>query len=139
MSDNPRPKIGTGVYILKDGKYLFGKRRGANGAGYWCAPGGHLEMNETWDDNAKRESMEEAGIEIANVRFITATNDINDEDGKHYVTLHFAADWLSGDPSDTEPEKIGDWGWYSWNELPDPMFLPTRNFLKNGYNPLKFN
>ncbi len=139
MSDEPRPKIGTGVYILKDGKFLFGKRRGMNGVGYWCAPGGHLEMNETWDDNAKRESMEEAGIDIANVRFITATNDINDEDGKHYVTLHFVADWLSGVPCDAEPEKIGDWAWYSWTELPDPMFLPTRNFLKNGYNPLKFN
>ena len=138
MSDIPRPKIGTGIYICKDGKVLMGKRRGKNGAGYWCAPGGHLEMNEGWEENAKRETMEEAGIEIENIRFITATNDINDEDGKHYVTLQFAADWLSGEPGDVEPDKMGDWGWYDWSALPEPLFLPARNFVKSGYNPLNF-
>lgn len=139
MSDIPRPKVGTAIHIVKDGKILMGKRRGKNGAGYWCAPGGHLEMNEEWDENARRETMEESGIEIENVRFMTATNDINEEDGKHYITLHFRADWKSGEPDDVEPEKMGDWGWYDWNDLPQPLFLPTRNFIKNGYNPHNFN
>ena len=137
-SNSERPKIGTGIYIRKDGKVLFGKRRGSNGAGYWCAPGGHIEMNETWEENARRETMEEADVEIENVRFMTATNDINNEDGKHYVTLHFVADWKSGMPGDVEPEKIGDWGWYVWEELPKPLFLPSRNFVESGYNPLNF-
>jgi 8-oxo-dGTP diphosphatase len=138
MSEIQRPKIGTGVYIRKDGRILLGKRRGSNGAGYYCAPGGHLEMNETWEANARRETMEEAGIEIQNILFMTATNDINDEDGKHYVTLHFVADWLSGEPADVEPLKIGDWDWYPWDALPLPLFLPARNLIKNGYNPLNF-
>lgn len=135
MSDILRPKIGTGIYIRREGKILMGKRRGTNGPGYWCAPGGHLEMNESWEDNAQRETMEEAGIKIKNIRFITATNDINKEDGKHYVTLSFVADWKSGEASDVEPDKMGDWGWYEWDKLPEPLFLPARNFLKTGYNP----
>lgn len=130
-----RPKIGTGVYIRKNGKILMGKRRGENGGGQWCPPGGHLEMNEAWEENILRETREEAGVEIQNIRFITATNDVNLEAGKHYVTLHFVADWVRGEASDVEPEKIGDWGWYAWEALPDPLFLPARNFFKTGYNP----
>ena len=94
-------------------------------------------MNETWEENARRETFEESGIEIENIRFMTATNDINNEDGKHYVTLHFVADWKSGEPGDVEPDKIGDWDWYEWEKLPEPLFLPARNFIETGYNPFK--
>ncbi len=140
MSDEKqRPKIGMGVYIRKDGKILLGKRRGVNGAGFWCPPGGHLEMNEEWEECGRRETLEEAGVEIQNFAFVTATNDINTEDGKHYVTLHCVADWKSGEAQTLEHDKIGDWGWYALEALPEPLFLPARNFLKNGYNPLNFN
>ena len=127
-----------GIYIRRDGKILMGKRRGANGPGYWCPPGGHLEMRESWDECAKRETAEEAGIEIENVRYVTATNDINDEDGKHYVTLHCVADWKTGEASEVEPDKLGDWAWFGWEEMPEPLFLPVRNFIKSGYNPHNF-
>lgn len=138
MNEKVRPKIGMGVYVRRDNRILFGKRRGTNGAGYWCPPGGHLEMYEEWDECAKRETIEEAGIEIENIRFITATNDFGQVEGKHYVTLHCVADWIAGEPREMEPDKIGDWGWYAWGELPDPLFLPSRNFVETGYNPLNF-
>lgn len=133
------PKIGMGIWIRKNGTVLLGKRRGANGAGSWCPPGGHLEMFEDWAACARRETKEEAGIEIENIRFITATNDSNPAVGKHYVTLHCAADWLSGEASDVEPDKMGDWRWCAWESLPEPLFMPARNFVENGYNPLNFN
>jgi 8-oxo-dGTP diphosphatase len=138
MSEVQRPKVGMGIYICRDGKVLLGMRCGKNGPGYWCPPGGHLEMRETWEECAKRETLEECGLEIANVRFVTATNDINDEDGKHYITLHCVADWVGGEAQVTEPDTLVDWGWYAWNALPDPLFLPVRNFIKTGYNPLNF-
>ena len=137
MEHSPeRPKIGTAVYIRKDGKVLMGMRRGSNGGGMWGATGGKLEMNETWEENTRRETLEEAGIEIENITFLTATNDINPDDGAHYVTLHFSADWSSGEPRTLETDKIGDWGWFTWEELPQPLFLPVRNFIKTGYNPI---
>lgn len=134
-----RPKVGMGVYICRDGKVLMGKRRGSNGAGYWCPPGGHIEMHETWEGCAKRETLEECGLEIANVRFITATNDSNKEDGKHYITIHCAAEYVGGEAVVMEPDKLGEWEWFTWDALPSPLFLPVRNFLETGYNPLTFN
>ena len=64
-----RPKVGVGVFVLKDGKILMGKRKGAHGEGSWSLPGGHLEFNESWDMCAVRETMEETGVTIKNIRF----------------------------------------------------------------------
>ena len=44
-----RPKVGMGVFVLKDGKILMQRRKGAHGSGTWCLPGGHLEFNEEFD------------------------------------------------------------------------------------------
>jgi len=35
-----------------------------------------------------------------------------------------------------EPDKCSEWEWFSWDELPEPLFLSTRNFVNTGYNPL---
>lgn len=87
-----------GVIIIKDGKVLFGQRLNAHGAGSWSIPGGHLECNETWEDCGKRETKEETGLEIANLRFVAATNDMFKKENKHYVTIYLQADWLGGKP-----------------------------------------
>lgn len=133
-----RPGVGTGVWIRKDGKVLVGKRQGTHGAGTWGAAGGKVEMNEELIANCLREVKEESGLVVENVKFMTFTNDIVPEWGTHYLTLHFAADWVSGEPVE-EPGGMGDWGWYSWDELPEPLFPSARNFVETGYNPLNFN
>lgn len=53
-------------------------------------PGGHLEYGESFAETAARESLEETGLEIGNIKFLTATNDIFGE-GKHYVTIFVTA------------------------------------------------
>lgn len=132
------PGVGTGVWVRKEGKLLMGRRIGKTGTGMWCVPGGKLELWEEWEANARRETMEEAGIEINNVRLMTITNDMSPEHGTHFATLHYVADWESGEPRDEEG-KLTDWGWYEWGKLPEPLFWPTGNFIKSGYNPFKFN
>ena len=77
------PKVGLGVFVVKDGKILFGKGKGAHGEGTWSLPGGHLEFNEYWEDCAKREALEETGLNVKNVRFLIATNDSFEKEGKH--------------------------------------------------------
>lgn len=49
-------------------------------------PGGHLEYGESFAECAKREVLEETGLEVGNVEFLVATNDVFGE-GKHYVTV----------------------------------------------------
>ena len=113
------------------------QRKNAHGEGTWSFPGGHLEFGETPEETAHRETDEEAGVSIRNVRFATVTNDVFIAENKHYVTIYMLADYLSGEPTIKEPEKCLQWKWFSWNELPSPLFLPVENLLKQGFDPFK--
>jgi 8-oxo-dGTP diphosphatase len=130
-----RPKIGVGVVVRKDGKILLGKRKNSHGEGEWSFPGGHLEFKEAIEGCAKREVMEETGIKIKNLKLTTFTNDIFEKEGKHYVTLFVISDFDSGKLELKEPEKCEQWDWFSWNELPEPLFLPIKNLLSQEFNP----
>lgn len=120
----PVVRVGVGVFIWKDGFFLMGQRRGAHGAGTWSVPGGHLEFNESWEQCAKREVMEETGLYIKNVHFLAATNDIFKTENKHYITVWVQSDWQAGKPTITEPDKFITQKWCSLKELPTPLFLP---------------
>ncbi len=129
------PHVGTAINVRKDGKVLMGLRSGKAAPGYWCAPGGKLEMNEDIYDSARRETKEEAGIEIADLHLIAVTNDMWPELDSHYLTLHFACDWKSGEVELREPDKFERWEWFAWDYLPKPLLLATQNFVDAGWNP----
>lgn len=132
------PRVGVGVFIFKDGKFLMGQRRGAHGAGSWSVPGGHLEFNESPEETAIREVREETGLEITNVTFAAVTNDVFADEGKHYVTLWMKSDWASGEPTITEPDKFVKQAWVDFDHLPEPLFLPWRQLLDSEFiEPLK--
>jgi 8-oxo-dGTP diphosphatase len=128
-SDLPHPRIGVGVFVWKDGKFIMGQRQGAHGAGSWSIPGGHLEFGESWEECARRETKEETGLDIKNVRFLAATNDIFPEEKKHYVTIWVESDWAGGEATITEPDKFVGLAWRDFESLPEPLFL-TWNQLK---------
>ncbi|OAL38970.1 hypothetical protein AYO20_01721 [Fonsecaea nubica] len=110
------PRIGVAVFILhtdlksQKPKFLLGKRLGSHGAGTWALPGGHLEFGESFEECAAREVCEETGLDVGEMEFLTATNDVmpfetsnstthgtEDKDragtvkGKHYVTIFMTA------------------------------------------------
>ncbi|HDP73877.1 MAG TPA: NUDIX domain-containing protein [Candidatus Woesearchaeota archaeon] len=131
-----RPRTGVGVIVVKDRKVLLGKRKNAHGEGCWSFPGGHLELYEDVEECAAREVMEETGISIKNSRKAAFTNDIFEKEQKHYVTLFIVSDFASGEVFVKEPDKCEKWEWFHWDDLPEPLFIPIRNLLKQGYNPL---
>lgn len=131
-----RPGVGVAVVLRREGRVLCGLRKSLHGEGTWGFPGGHLEHRESWEECAVRECFEETGIRPHTVRFWTATNDIF-ESGKHYVTIFMLAE-ADGEPEVLEPEKLAEWRWIHWDELPENIFLPIRNLIKNGYNPVSF-
>lgn len=121
MEDAQKPKVGIGVLIFKDNKVLIGKRKGSHGEGEYAFPGGHLEYMESFADCASRETLEETGIEIQNVRFQYLAN-ITKYAPKHYVHIGLIADWKNGEPKVLEPHKCESWNWYDIDNMPSPMF-----------------
>jgi 8-oxo-dGTP diphosphatase len=132
MEEN-RPKVGVGVMIWKDGKVLIGDRTSDNGKGYYSFPGGHLEMGESVEECAIRETKEETGIEIKNIRFLNITNTPNQS--RHYITIGIQADWKSGTPVVCEPDQCTGWQWYDPENLPELLWsyaVPFFTTLKTG-------
>lgn len=126
-------RIGIGVFIIKNGKFLMGRRRNAHGDGTWSIPGGHLEFGETFEDTARREMLEETGLKINNVRFGAVTNDYFKVEGKHYVTIWMLSDWESGIEKIMEPDKFIELQWLDLSSLPEPLFLPWRQLLGSQF------
>lgn len=131
------PKIGCGVFVIRDGKVLLGKRKSKHGQGQWASPGGHLEHGEEPEDCAKREVDEETGLQIKNIRQATYTNHVFEGTAKHYVTLWMVSEYAGGTAQVKEPDKFEQWDWFDWNHLPSPLFTEEA-LLKAGFNPLNF-
>lgn len=121
MIEQQITKVGIGVMIFKDGKVLLSKRKGSHGAGEFSFPGGHLEYMEGFADCARRETKEECGVEIENVRFQFLLNLVKYAP-KHYVHIGLIADWKSGEPAVLEPDRTESWHWYEPDNLPQPLF-----------------
>lgn len=126
----PRPRVGMGVLVMRQGKVLLGRRRGAHGEGYYAAPGGHIEFGETFEETARREVREECGLEVRDIRLLSVGAYLWDVD-KHYVDVDVACEAEEGEPRNLEPENCDGWAWYDTDYLPAPIFVVTQVMLKS--------
>jgi 8-oxo-dGTP diphosphatase len=126
-------RVGVGVFVFKDGKFLMQQRKGAHGSGTWSPPGGHLEFGESFEETARREVEEETGLRIKNIRFGAVTNDHFADEKKHYVTIWMISDYESGTEYITEPDKCVGQAWHTFDDLPSPLFLPWKELLASDF------
>lgn len=121
MSNEQIVKVGIGLFIIKDGKVLMGRRKNSHGADEYGGPGGHLEYGETAEQTALRELAEECGIKVKNLQML-CVSDLLKYLPKHYIDIGFTAEWESGVPQVLEPHKLESWDWYDLDDLPDNLF-----------------
>lgn len=133
ISNEEFPTIGVGVLVLRRGKILLGKRKGAHGAGCWSAPGGHLERGETLEVCAKRELAEEVGLSAEEFIFGPYTEDYFEENNRHYLTTFLLVQKFKGIERTLEPNKCEGWLWFPVERLPMPLFGPLNSLQMQGY------
>lgn len=132
---NPQPRVGVGVIVIRNGRVLLGERLGAHGAGTWAFPGGHLEFGESVEHCAKREVREETGLEIYACRAAPYTSDLFVAENKHYVTLFVLSQSVVGEPIVCEPTRCARWIWCRWSAFPAPLFQPLETLRRTGFVP----
>jgi 8-oxo-dGTP diphosphatase len=128
MAARPSPRVGVGIVIRRGEELLLQRRRDVHGAGTWSTPGGHLDFGEAPAACAIREAAEETGLAVRSATFVGVTNDVFDEE-RHYVTLWFLADGVSGEAVLTATYEMSELRWFGRNKLPDPLFPPLRRLL----------
>jgi 8-oxo-dGTP diphosphatase len=123
------PRVGIGVLIFNQkNEVLLGKRLNSHGEGCWGPSGGHLEFDETFEEAAIREVYEETGLHISNPKFFALTNDNFSLEEKHYISIFMKAEYPPEQAvQNREPDKTIEWQWFSFTDLPSPLFLPLQN------------
>jgi 8-oxo-dGTP diphosphatase len=130
--------VGVAAFVMRDGKFLLGKRIGTSvGDGWYGMPGGHIDKWETIGVAAAREVKEETGIDVVegnldDVSILTTETELFPESGKHYVTSFVVFRCPEGvEPVNTEPDKCEDWQWIDvFDEVPNPHFPSLDRALK---------
>ena len=142
--ENKKVGAGFGIAILNsEKKILLGKRHEdpekasseLSGEGTWTMPGGKLHFQESFEEGAMRETMEETGIKLKTIKVICVNNDKTDS--AHFVTIGLFSDDFEGEPKVMEPDEITEWRWFNIDELPKNIYLPSLKVLEN-YKQNKF-
>ena len=123
-------KLTTLCYLKHDGKYLMIKKAndGGQSAGKYLGVGGKLEEGESPDECAKREIMEETGLEALDLKLrgiITFISDVWDDE----IMFLYSAEQLKGEFRDDCDE--GELFWIDEDKVLDlPAWEGDRYFLK---------
>jgi 8-oxo-dGTP diphosphatase len=97
-----RPIVGIGVVVLRDDAVLLVRRGKPPNIGSWTLPGGAQEIGETTETAARRELLEETGIEVGPLQLAATVDSIrrDDEDRVqyHYTIIDYCGRWVGGEP-----------------------------------------
>ena len=133
--ERPKPMVGVSVLVKKGDRILLEKRTKDPMKGAWKAPGGHMDFGETPEQTATREVQEELGVTLTEIKFRTITNDVFEADNKHYITIWMEAFIASGEPKLKAPYEESDVGWFTWDSLPQPLYLGLQHLLEGKTYP----
>ena len=108
-----RPFVGVGVVVLKEEDVLLIRRGRPPRFGEWSLPGGAQSVGETVQETARREVLEETGVNIQNPEFLEVVDSIiKDDDGRvkfHYTLIDYWANWASGTPQSADDAQHAEW------------------------------
>lgn len=95
-----RPILAVSIAVFRDGRVLVGRRVRPPMAGRYSLPGGVVEVGETLIEAAKRELLEEVGVEAEIIGFNRHVEPILREGARiraHFVIASFVGLWTSGE------------------------------------------
>lgn len=106
------PKVVVGTIPERRGRLLLVQRGIEPHYGTWTFPGGFLEMNETAEQGAIRETEEEVGLKVR----IKGLLGVYSRPEPGIVVIVFRAETLAGRPSNGH--EILQSRWFRWQEIP---------------------
>ena len=123
--DYPRPAVTADIAVLRLDKVpeiLLIQRLEPPFRMLWALPGGFMEMEETLEETARRELMEETGIKAGElIRFDSYDKPGRDPRGRT-ITQVFVMIWKTDMGTPKAGSDAAKLKWFGLNELPELAF-----------------
>ena len=148
--DYPRPAVTTDCVIFGfdagELKVLLIERGIEPFKGRWAMPGGFLNMDENADDCARRELLEETGVENVFIEQLYTFSDVNRDPRGRVITVAYYALIKLSDYKVTAGDDASKAQWFPISKVPalafdhDHMLRVALNRLKGKirYQPIGF-
>lgn len=115
----------TLVFVLKNNQVLLGMKKRGFGAGWWNGFGGKLHANESIEDAAKRELLEEASVTAVKLKSRGLLEFTFDDSPDTLIVSIFECTEYTGEPVESE-EMLPQW--FNFNDLPFDKMWPDDKF-----------
>ena len=123
MPDAPLFKICVSAFLVRDNTILLLKRADDDSflPGAWEVPGGGIDPHETIEEGLKRETLEEAGLDIE-IGALFGYFEYTDGKGRKAVNLNFLC--RMGDSAQAANVSSGEMQEARWVRLEDLETIP---------------
>ena len=123
--DYPRPAVTADIAVLRvteKPEILLIKRKYDPFQGMWALPGGFLNMEETLEETARRELIEETGVKAGElIKFDTYDRPGRDPRGRT-ITQVFVLIWEEKMGKPMAADDADDFRWFGLDNLPELGF-----------------
>ena len=117
--DRGLPKPAVAVILEKDKKILLGRRGIDPAKGKWDILGGFIEREESAEETAAREIMEETGLRVRATKYLGSLPDVYGETKVPTINFCFVAEVEGGE---LKPQSdVESLAWFTPDELPQEM------------------
>ena len=124
------PKVAAAVLVEKDDAVLLVQRSFNPHLGKWSLPAGFVNAGEAPADAARRECLEETGLDVRITRLLDVYAKKEHPGGADFIIV-YAAEIITG--TLTAADDADDAAFFQRAELPELAFDATKYILKNFF------
>ena len=121
----PRPAVAVDLVVFKTTnrhrEVLLILRKNEPFADQWALPGGFLDEDETLEQAAARELMEETGVSCKNLQQLGVWSTVNRDPRTRVISVSFLAE-ISADQNPVAADDAKDARWFRIDTVPDLAF-----------------
>jgi ADP-ribose pyrophosphatase YjhB (NUDIX family) len=129
-----QPKIAAGAVVEHDGRLILIKRNVEPRIGFWSFPCGFVEADETLEEGARRETLEEVGLDVELAGHLGTYSYPQSWHGGTVVVVVYRARSVGGAPKagdDAEEVRLVAPSEIPWNDLAfDSSHAALRDWLR---------